>query len=362
MRLSSLFNVGPDKGDRRHGKRPPSETAQSCHAANTHDQLRGSGRFADRYDLLPKTVGAGSFALVRECKEKRTGKVWAVKIMRMGDGSSPSSSKSSRNSPSSLRSALAALPVSPSEAIYDELRVLASLRQTSGRDAVRSAIQMREFYEERDATSGVTVVYIVTELLAGGHLQEALTERGSLAEEDVRSVFRSLMECLVDIQARGIIHRDVKLENIMMSTPHEFHSGIKLIDFGLATDVNVSGPATEMCGTPHNVAPEVIAMGLQRHASTDATTPSKGYGSECDIWSAGTALYSLLSGQAPFELQGDFRDLYAAILEGDYDFRDPAWHMVSDSARDLVSRCLTTDPEKRITAGGALAHPWMQGA
>ena len=252
------------------------------------------------------------------------------------------------------------VPESTRECIYDELRALACVRGS----ASGTTLQMREFFDEPVYSSHLgptrarylyNVVYVITELVAGGDLLSAVTDRGSLAEEDARAVFRSLMQCCMDLQSRGVLHRDIKLENIMLRDPHDFHKGIKLVDFGLATDINRDGPAEKVCGTPMNVAPEIVAVGLRRSRGEEIAP----YGSECDVWSAGVLLYTLLSGSPPFD-PIDFSDLYAMILQGSYKYDDPAWQMVTDSAKDLVTRCLTVDPSKRISPIEALDHPWLQ--
>jgi len=255
----------------------------------------------------------------------------------------------------------AVIPDSSRNDVYDELCVLASLCGDQRSAAVRDAVQLREFFEEEDPLRpGRSLVYVVTEYLAGGDLLSAVSERGSLPEEEARGVFRSLLQCCVDIQSRGIIHRDIKLENVMLTAPHDFHNGVKLIDFGLATDTTVSGPATRICGTPLNVAPEVIEIavsGRQGEAKTSGSAKAS-YGHECDIWSAGVSLFFMLSGEPPFHA-ANLPSLFNAILSGSYSFRDPAWFMVSDSAKDLVARCLSVDPSARITASQALRHPWL---
>ena len=264
------------------------------------------------------------------------------------------------------------VPLTSKEDIVAELSILASLStpiDARTRDvSTRNVIQLREFYEEPHPTQpGNLLVYIVTELLAGGDLLQAVEERGSLSEEDARGVFKSLLRCLVDLKMRGVIHRDVKLENIALKTPHDFHNGVTLMDFGLATDTNLNGQPTACCGTPLNVAPEIIEAAIANYELDSADCSATWhrtkvcYGFECDVWSAGVALFAMLSGETAFRVGANgASDLYASITAGRYNFWDPAWQMVSDSAKDLVIRCLTVDPKKRITAQEALGHPWLQ--
>lgn len=79
-----------------------------------------------------------------------------------------------------------------------------------------------------------------------------------------------------------------------------------------------------------------------------------------DMWSFGVILYMLLGGYHPFFEEGDSRqELFRKILTADYEFHADSWSMISDEAKDLIKCCLTTDPEKRITAEQALRHPWL---
>lgn len=250
---------------------------------------------------------------------------------------------------------------------------------------VRNAVQLREYFEEprsgassacwlfssrstQRSASGITF-FVVTELLAGGDLLSAVQERGSLAEEDARRAFASLMQACSGMRKRGVIHRDIKLDNVLLSSfIGDISSAVKLADFvGLATRISPDRPPTKVCGTPSTVAPEILVYGSRRLSSSaqqqGAQRPalSTTYGPECDVWSCGVALYTMLSGAQPFS-GATIPDLYRKIKRGQYDFRDPAFEMVSDSALDLICRCLTVDPAARITPEEALRHPWVTAA
>ncbi|KAM0047071.1 putative protein kinase CAMK-CDPK family [Helianthus debilis subsp. tardiflorus] len=100
----------------------------------------------------------------------------------------------------------------------------------------------------------------------------------------------------------------------------------------------------EIVGSAYYVAPEV----LRKH-----------YGKEIDVWSAGVILYILLSGVPPFWAENE-RGIFAKILEGSLDLQSPPWPSISPSAKDLISKMLTKNPKKRITADKALEHPWLK--
>jgi len=147
---------------------------------------------------------------------------------------------------------------------------------------------------------------------------------------------------------KGIIHRDLKPENLLYASPEE-DAEIKLADFGLSKIVGIdeeSSVTNTTCGTPGYVAPEVLRM--------------KGYDRSVDMWSIGVILYILLCGFPPF-YEDNTAKLFQTIMEGKFEFPDPEWTNISDSAKDLIKRMLTVDPKKRITADDALEHPWIIG-
>ena len=100
----------------------------------------------------------------------------------------------------------------------------------------------------------------------------------------------------------GIVHRDIKPENILYATKAD-DAPVKLVDFGLGKMIDLHGTTSmsTVCGTPSYLAPEVV----QR----------KGYGQECDVWSAGIILYILLCGFPPFDQGKSVPALFKDILE-----------------------------------------------
>eukprot|EP00873_Tetraselmis_striata_P025103 jgi/Tetstr1/445367/TSEL_033165.t1 len=129
-------------------------------------------------------------------------------------------------------------------------------------------------------------LHIIMEYVKGANLGDAITYRGSFAEEDAREVFRQLLSAVSYMHDRGIAHRDLKVENILVT---DFdHTAVKLVDFGLAGRLRGNGDAFNVsCGTPTFVAPEVLQL-----------DPS--YGTSCDLWSLGCVLHVMLSGYLPF--------------------------------------------------------------
>jgi hypothetical protein len=190
-------------------------------------------------------------------------------------------------------------------------------------------------------------VYIVTELLKGGELLEALLERGAYSERDARTIFRPILEGIAYLHAKRITHRDLKLENLLLADKGDL-SSVRIADFGLAKAVFDSSDDPHamraVCGTPAYVAPEIIT----RRVYTPAV----------DLWSAGVILYILLSGVVPFEDQDEKR-LFAKISRGAYSLNGPEWVAVSSEAKRLVAGLMCLDPARRLTAAAALEHNWF---
>ena len=100
------------------------------------------------------------------------------------------------------------------------------------------------------------------------------------------------------------------------------------------------------CGTPGYVAPEIL------HGVP--------YGTKVDMWSLGVITYILLGGYPPF-IEQNQRELFRKIKQGQYEFHPEYWGSISPDAKDLISRLLTVDPNRRITATDALRTPWILG-
>ena len=144
----------------------------------------------------------------------------------------------------------------------------------------------------------------------------------------------------------GIVHRDLKLENIMMSDSSD-NAMPKIVDFGLAKIIGPGATAMEPFGTLGYVAPEVLLK--------------KPYNFSCDVWSFGCCLYALLSGSLPFDHESQ-KETIRMTVEDKLVFDLPCWENLSSNCKDLISQLLVKDPAKRITLDQALKHPWFDNA
>lgn len=258
--------------------------------------------------IFGKTLGAGSFGIVRYARDKGTNEEVAVKII--------------------LKKALKG----NESMIIDELHLLQQLNNPH-------IVGFRDWFESKDK------FYIVTQLATGGELFDRIVNKGRFTEHDASLVIVQMLEALDYLHDKDIVHRDIKPENVLYLTPDE-NSNIVLADFGIAKQLQ--GPnevLTSLAGSFGYAAPEVI-MGT-------------GHGKPCDIWSLGVVTYTLLCGYSPFRSENvsDFinevKHNNAVIFHADY------WKDVSKDARRFIIKALQYDPENRPTARQLLNDPWI---
>ncbi|CAN6323241.1 unnamed protein product [Urochloa humidicola] len=186
-------------------------------------------------------------------------------------------------------------------------------------------------------------VYLVMELAPGGDLLSRLASLPSrrLPEHAARRVFLHLASALAYSHARGVFHRDVKPQNVLLDAAGD----LKVTDFGLAAlpdSVRDDGRLHTACGTPAFAAPEVL-----RRRAYD--------GAKADAWSCGVILFVLLAGHLPFD-DANIADMCRRAHRREYAF--PAW--VSRPARRLVSRLLDPNPDTRLAVAELAGHPWFK--
>ncbi|WOL08905.1 CBL-interacting protein kinase 7-like [Canna indica] len=183
-------------------------------------------------------------------------------------------------------------------------------------------------------------IFLVMEHAPGGDLLARVARRGRLPEHAARRYFQQLVSALHYSHARGVAHRDVKPQNLLLDRD----GNLKVSDFGLAAlpEQLRDGRLHTACGTPAYTAPEVVRR--------------KGYdGAKADAWSCGVILFVLLAGALPFH-DANLALMYRKIHRREYEF--PPW--VSSQARRLLSRLLDPNPETRITIAALMEHPWLK--
>jgi serine/threonine protein kinase len=217
-------------------------------------------------------------------------------------------------------------------------RELKVLRLLNSRNLVRT-------YDIFDTPSQT---YVVMEYLAGGELLDMITDNDHLSEPNAKHVLRQVLEAVLYLHNKGIVHRDVKPENILCVS-QSFPLRVKLTDFGLSKVVSSgdgkSGDISmrSQCGTAYYLAPEVVN--------------NVSYGKPVDMWACGVVGYVMLAGKFPF--YGDSEEKFMRRLRSGVSFPNKEWRSISQNAKLLIRGLLDPNPETRLTAEQALEHRWL---
>ncbi|KAJ7040690.1 Pkinase-domain-containing protein [Mycena alexandri] len=239
------------------------------------------------------------------------------------------------------------------EGAYGKVR-MGTHRLTSVRVAIKqipkamSASLTREIHHHRqlhhphvtqmyEVIATESSIWIVTELCCGGELFDYLVEKGRLSEDETKVIFGQLCLAVGYLHDKGIVHRDLKLENVLLDE----RCRVKLGDFGFTREFERGALMETFCGTTGYASPEMLQG-------------RKYLGPEVDIWSLGIILYCLLTGTLPFD-DDDENLMRQKIIVGE--FEDPEW--LSIEARDLIKNILQQDPTKRLGIAQILAHAWF---
>ncbi|XP_044293107.1 ribosomal protein S6 kinase alpha-5 isoform X3 [Varanus komodoensis] len=263
-------------------------------------------------DLKEKPLGEGSFSICRKCLHKKTSQEYAVKII---------SKRLEANTQ----------------------REITALKLCEGHPNV---VKLHEVYHDQLHT------FLVMELLKGGELLERIQQKKHFSETEASYIMRRLVSAVSHMHDVGVVHRDLKPENLLF-TDESDNSEIKIIDFGFARlKPPDNQPLKTPCFTLHYAAPELL-----NH---------NGYDESCDLWSLGVILFTMLSGQVPFQTQNknitctNALEIMKKIKRGEFSFEGDAWKNVSQEAKDLIQGLLTVDPNKRIKMTSLRYNEWLQ--
>jgi calcium-dependent protein kinase len=260
-------------------------------------------------------LGSGVSGLVRLATHIATGVKYAVKCLDLG-----------------LVGTKAGL-----EQLREEIFIMCQLDHPN-------IVRLEEVYESHSE------IYLVQELCLGGELFDRLDDQPDYhyTESECARLVKQMLSSVRYLHSKGIIHRDLKLENFLFSST-AIDSELKMIDFGLSKHFRFGEVHHEAVGTPYTVAPEVI-RGT--------------YDERCDIWAIGVITFLLLSGDPPFGGCGGPEPLLTVrsnILRGDYKFEpEDVWSLVSDKAKEFIKSMLVIDPKHRPTARDAQKHTWLR--
>ncbi|XP_018572594.1 serine/threonine-protein kinase 33-like [Anoplophora glabripennis] len=257
-------------------------------------------------------IGHGTYGTVISAIEKQTSKNYAIKIVnKFTTGANQL------------------------QEVYSEIKILKSVDHPN-------IICLERVYESPRK------IYMVLEKCSD-NLSSVLKQEKSLTEKVTKKIIKQLVSAVYYLHKNDIVHRDIKLENILLannpSDPSDKYF-IKLSDFGLSiikTGAGIQGMLKEYCGTVIYMAPEI----LLQHS----------YSELCDVWPIGVILYLLLFGEFPF-FSSNEDELSNKICNSApvFQIQDGA---VSYEAIDLIKCLLEKDPANRITSLEILQHPWM---
>ncbi|XP_055114946.2 myosin light chain kinase, smooth muscle isoform X1 [Symphalangus syndactylus] len=261
-------------------------------------------KVSDFYDIEER-LGSGKFGQVFRLVEKKTRKVWAGKFFK-------------------------AYSAKEKENIRQEISIMNCLHHPK-------LVQCVDAFEEK------ANIVMVLEIVSGGELFERIIDEDfELTERECIKYMRQISEGVEYIHKQGIVHLDLKPENIMCV--NKTGTRIKLIDFGLARRLENAGSLKVLFGTPEFVAPEVINYEPIGYAT--------------DMWSIGVICYILVSGLSPFMGDNDNETL-ANVTSATWDFDDEAFDEISDDAKDFISNLLKKDMKNRLDCTQCLQHPWL---
>ncbi|XP_059286340.1 CBL-interacting serine/threonine-protein kinase 1-like isoform X1 [Lycium ferocissimum] len=253
-----------------------------------------------------KTLGEGNFGKVKYAKHSDSGQSFAIKILE-------------KNKIQDLR-------------ITDQIkREICTLKVLKHPNVVR-------LYE---VLASKTKIYMVLEYVNGGELFDKIASKGKLSEAQGRKLFQQLIDGVSYCHDKGVFHRDLKLENVLIDAGRK----IKITDFGLSAlpqHFGDDGLLHTTCGSPNYVAPEILC--------------NRGYdGATSDTWSCGVILYVILTGFLPFDDRNQ-AVLYQKIFKGDAPI--PKW--LSQGAKNLIKRILDPNPQTRITMAEIKEDEWFK--
>ena len=204
-------------------------------------------------------------------------------------------------------------------------------------------------------------IFIIMEYINGGNLFSFIKKRRKLSEKTAKFLFKQIIEGIKYIHSKNIVHRDIKLENILI----DLKNNIKICDFGIGKILKKKKEKVfEQCGTPMYMAPEIYLC-----------TSEKGYDPfPVDLWSSGIALYIMLSGTIPFlfneENENNNNNSFTNDNENKKNQNILKYNIInnqpkeikdiSKEANDLIMGLLNKNPKKRYTINDVLNHPWLK--
>jgi len=271
----------------------------------------------DHYDISQEVLGTGTFGTVRGAVNKLTKKEVAIKRIKK----------------KKLDEGNRAL-------LENEIRILRQIKH-------ESIVCLFDVCETNK------YICLIMELCSGGDVFDWVDAEEHLDEARASGVIQQIATAVDYLHGRGVVHRDLKLENILIVNQKGISKRtpavVKIADFGFATTIKTQNSLIEgTCGSLNYVAPEVLTR--------------RPYTKACDLWSIGVILYAMLAGYLPFyeEDIGGRSKTFRKIQQGIYDFDDPVWRGVSDLAKSVIKGLLTVKVAARLKCNQLANHQWIR--
>lgn len=252
------------------------------------------------YDI-ERTIGKGNFAVVKLARHRITKNEVAIKII-----------DKSQLDPNNLQK------------VYREVEIMKRLDHPH-------IIKLYQVMETKN------MIYIVSEYASQGEIFDFIAKCGRMSEHAARMKFWQILSAVEYCHNRGIVHRDLKAENLLLDS----NMNIKIADFGFSNMYKLGELLATWCGSPPYAAPEVFEG-------------KKYTGPEIDIWSLGVVLYVLVCGALPFD-GSTLQSLRDRVLSGR--FRIPFF--MSSECEHLIRKMLVLEPTRRYTIEQIKHHQWL---
>ena len=309
--------------------------ARSMSLQKIEKPLKSSGSFAAKYRMLDEVLGSGSFAVVRKCEERATGKMCACKII----------SKYRRGK-----------EVIEAEYLNDEVRIL---RRCGSHEHV---LEIYDVYET------LSSVYLVLELATGGSLLDRVLGDGKFSEKDAALIVRQITEAIGFLHSQGVVHRDLKPANLLLRDTTSFC--VKVTDFGLSKAFaepkaahapglghQRSGPLTSSA-RDHQLLMQT-ACGSRAYAAPEVLNGTE-YDQSVDVWGIGVIMAILLTGEHPMSDVRSSQMLKRMQANRAIDWSKKYWKAVSAEARALLAKILRADSAERPAPDAIVQDKWFE--
>ena len=182
-------------------------------------------------------------------------------------------------------------------------------------------------------------IFLIMEYIGHMSLHSYLKSKPGrrLDEKEAKKLFFQIVQAVNYCHAKNIVHRDIKLENILLDE----NMTIKVIDFGFSITIPASKKLNIFCGTPSYMAPEIVNKTLYNGHATD-------------VWALGILMYVLLHGNFPFKGIDD-KDLFRKISKGKFDMNEN----LSKECKGLIHMILKVNPTERVNTNQILQNSWF---